>query len=401
MRSLVGLGAAVAVVLFGVASAQTEAPIAQPAALVAPAPSPSQVQDALIAYAAFQGDVSELATKQITSVGDIDYALERVSHHNRQNFVRGWIAYGAQVASQSPSFVHSVREASGQFGRDAVVAVIAGNRSYARRLAGGDEATQLVLSSVRADSARVASVADRYQEYAYVLQRQSWANAVASGQPARLQRMRDVAQPGVFSPTISISAAAQLAVTPLSVSIGTDSAAFGGARFWDAVSGMPGVVEVSSQAAIPWRASESRAEALDRMTSIAALQALGVAESQPAAITGYLDDQRSQDCVEMAQLQLYQCMSAARFVYENAFCLAEHGLREVSTCIGALGEPDVAAMTPISAPAPQAVQLSPLEGSDPGNIDPAAPVGAAPILVIAPAATAAPIEPIGAPSATP
>ncbi|MEJ0060477.1 MAG: hypothetical protein WDM79_13285 [Terricaulis sp.] len=53
------------------------------------------------------------------------------------------------------------------------------------------------------------------------------------------------------------------------------------------------------------------------MTSIAALQALGVAETQTAAVGAYLDDQRSQDCMEMAQLQLYQCMSAARFVYEK------------------------------------------------------------------------------------
>jgi hypothetical protein len=391
MRSLVGLGAAAAVALFSVAYAQIDAPIAAPPAAVEPAPAPPPtVQGALIAYAAFQGDVSELAVKQITSVADIDFALERVSHHNRQNFVRGWIAYGAQVASQSPTFVNSVREASGQFGRDSVVGVIAGNRSYARRLVGGDEASQLVLNAVKADSARVANVADRYQEYAYVLQRQSWANAVAQGQAARLQRMRDIAQPGAYAPSISISAAAQLAVTPLSINISSDSAAFGGARFWDAVSGMPTVIDVSSQIAVPWRASDTRAEALDRMTSIAALQALGVAESQPAAVGAYLDDQRSQDCMEMAQLQLYQCMSAARFVYENAFCLAEHGLREVSTCIGGLGEPDVAAMTPISAPvSPEPAPLSPLEGSDPANADPAAPPP--PALVLSPAATVAPI----------
>jgi hypothetical protein len=41
-------------------------------------------------------------------------------------------------------------------------------------------------------------------------------------------------------------------------------------------------------------------------------------------------------------------MSAARFRYENAFCLSAHGLREIGTCIGAVGQPDVAAgMTPI------------------------------------------------------
>jgi hypothetical protein len=47
-------------------------------------------------------------------------------------------------------------------------------------------------------------------------------------------------------------------------------------------------------------------------------------------------------------LQLYQCMSAARFRYENAFCLGQHGLRDIGTCIGAVAQPDTTAMTPVS-----------------------------------------------------
>ncbi|MEJ0060474.1 MAG: hypothetical protein WDM79_13270 [Terricaulis sp.] len=86
------------------------------------------------------------------------------------------------------------------------------------------------------------------------------------------------------------------------------------------------------------------------MTSIAALEALNATEDHSSAISQLMNDPRSRDCLEMAQLQLYQCMSAARFRYENAFCLGEHGLRNVGTCISTLAMPDTAAMTPISAP---------------------------------------------------
>ncbi|MEJ0060475.1 MAG: hypothetical protein WDM79_13275 [Terricaulis sp.] len=42
-----------------------------------------------------------------------------------------------RLRPQSPTFVHSVGKRPGQFGRDSVVNVIATNRAYARRLAGG------------------------------------------------------------------------------------------------------------------------------------------------------------------------------------------------------------------------------------------------------------------------
>ena len=98
-----------------------------------------------------------------------------------------------------------------------------------------------------------------------------------------------------------------------------------------------------------WRVNATRGSALDRMAAVAALQALDAAESNQSAVMTLINDQRSRDCFEMAQLQLYQCMSAARFRYENAFCLGQHGLRDVGTCIGAVAEPANTAMTPIPA----------------------------------------------------
>ena len=87
--------------------------------------------------------------------------------------------------------------------------------------------------------------------------------------------------------------------------------------------------------------------ALDRMAAVAALQALDATSSNQSAVSQLLSDPRSRDCFEMAQLQLYQCMSAAHFRYENAFCLGQHGLRDVGICMSAVGQPDTSAMTPL------------------------------------------------------
>ena len=110
------------------------------------------------------------------------------------------------------------------------------------------------------------------------------------------------------------------------------------------------MVEVSATpVTYQWRVNPTRGEALDRMASVAALQALDANDAPHAsAISQLIADPRSRDCLEMAQLQLYQCMSAARFRYENAFCLGQHGLRDVGLCINAVAQPDTAGMTPIT-----------------------------------------------------
>lgn len=336
MRSLAAWTTTAAVALIGTANAQT-------------ASQDVNLQTAITAYAAYQSDVSELRAAQPRDANTLETALDRVGRHNRDALTRGWIAYGAQTAAQSPAFVQGVRDAANYYGRDAVIWAVSVDPSYARGLRGGQEATRMLLDSAHADSARIISVADRYQELAYSIQRQRWANTVAPAQNARVQRIRTLGREGAPADAVPTSIAPRLSVATLSVHPINDPTAYGGRRFWDAVRGGDQVVEVSSTPAGNMRANATRAEALDRMAAVAALQALDAVDTNQSAVTRLIADPRSRDCIEMAQLQLYQCMSAARFRYENAFCLGQHGLRDIGTCIGAVGQPDATAMTPIPA----------------------------------------------------
>jgi len=341
MRSLAVWTTTAAVALFGVANAQTT-PAADPA--------PVDLTAAVTAYAAYHSDVSSLRAGAMRNANDLETALDTVARHNRDQLTRGWIAYGSSIAAQSPAFVRGVRQAADYYGRDAVIWAVSVDPSYARGLRGGQEATRLLLDSANADAARIIAVADRYQELAYSLQRQRWANAVAPQQAARVQRIRALGREGAPASAVPSEVSPRLRVAPLSLSPGNDPTVYGGRRFWDAVRGDAGVVEVSATTTNQWRVNVTRGEALDRMAAVAALQALDAVDTNQSAVSRLISDPRSRDCFEMAQLQLYQCMSAARFRYENAFCLGQHGLRDIGTCIGAVAQPDAAAaMTPITS----------------------------------------------------
>ncbi len=320
MRSAWGLGAVAAIALFGVANAQIDAPVAPPAETVAPAPAPPTVQGALIAYAAFQGDVSELSTKQITSVADIDYALERVSPPQpaefRARLGRLWRADCVPNRRPSSTVSGSVRDSSAAIPWSMSSPPTAPMRAGWRA---GEEATQLVAEF---GEGRFRARRERRRPLSGIC---LCAATPVLGECGGARPARALATHAGRGPSRALmrrpsqsTQPRQLAVTPLSINISADSAAFGGARFWGCRERARLMSSMSLRRS-PCRGAinDTRAEALDRMTSIAALQALGVAETQTAAVGAYLDDQRSQDCMEMAQLQLYQCMSAARFVYEK------------------------------------------------------------------------------------
>lgn len=343
MRSLAIWTTTAVVALFGVANAQdANAP--------APAAAGGEVRTALNAYAAYQNDVSELRTLRLNNANDLEAVIDRLGRHNRQALTRGWVAYGATTAAQSPAFVQGVRDAAAYYGRDAVIWAISVDPSYARGLRGGQEATRMLLDSANADSARIIEMADRYRELSYTLQRQRWANAVAPQQRQRLQRIRDLSVTGAPATAVPTAYAPRLDVAMLSGSPAQDPTSFGGRRFWDALSGN---AEVTAVAATPvnyeWRVNHTRGEAVDRMAAVAALQALDATATHQSTIAQLLDDPRSRNCLEMSQLQLFQCMSAARFRYENTFCLAAHGLRDVGQCIGDVAQPGATALAPGSS----------------------------------------------------
>lgn len=347
--------------------AVTPPPVAAPVEPPAPPPPPAEPLAASVGnYAAFQNDISALQTGALGTADDLERALDRAAGVNRDSLTKGWIAYGALTAAQQPEFVKSIRDTAAHYGRDVMIRGLTLDPGYAQTLKGGEDAARLALTAARADGVRVFEVGERYKEMAYTLQKQRWANQVAPQQPARVQRMKrlsvDAATRNVDATMAPRLEAAVATFTPW-----TDPRQFGGANFWDTFRTTPTPV---AAAPIPapvtapiLRAHHDRVQTVNRMTTLAALYVLDATKDPAAQADRMLAEGSTSRCLELAQVQFYQCMSAARFRYENAFCLGEHALKDMGSCIknataevssspvAALPSPPPEVVTPVTPPA--------------------------------------------------
>ena len=317
---------------------------------VAPAGPPAEPLGAAVqSYAAFQTDISDLQNQPVGNAEQLDLVLDRAAAQNREALMRGYLAYGALTAAQQPEFVRGVRETAAHYGNASFIRGLTLDPNYAQVLRGGPAAARLALEAVKADGDRVYHVGERYKEMAYGLQNQRWAGQVAPAQPARVLRMKTLAQ-GAAGRTIAPEFGPRLTVAAGSVSPWTDSNQFGGTTFWDNLRITP--TPVAQQIAAPTyviRTNTDRVGAVNRMTTLAALYIIGATQDPAAQTDRLLSEDSTKNCLELAQVQFYQCLSAAHFRYENAFCLGEHALKDMGNCVrGAATVDQLAMSTPVA-----------------------------------------------------
>jgi len=366
MKVWTGVAAAAAAVAFGLAASAADAQpkgksrtqkapapavVETPAPPVPSGPPPEPLAAAIPVYAAFQADIGDLQNQPVANNDDLDRALERAAAQNRHAVMRGWIAYGALTAAQSKEFVQGVRDTSGHYGQARFIRGLMLDPGYAQTLKGGPEAARLALEGSRADGERIHAVGARYRQMAFDLQKQRWANQVSQQQAARVQRVKNLAA-GAATRTVAAEFAPRLVAAPGASSPASDPSAFGGRAFWDTLRLTPvsSVQQVAAPTyAVAVRANTDRVGAVNRMTTLAALYVLG-ATQDPAAQTERLlnEDVGSKNCFELAQVQFYQCLSAAHFRYENAYCMGEHALQDMGACIRDAASVDGAMSTPVA-----------------------------------------------------
>jgi hypothetical protein len=324
-----------------------EAPAAPPAITVEP------IGAALPAYAAFHTDITGLQGQSVMTPADLDAVLERAAGQNAEALARGWLAYGALTAAQSPAFVQGVRETANFYGKEKFLFGLTIDTSYASTLKGYAEAQALILQSARADGRRIEAVGERYKEMGYSLQRQRWGGQVASNQNARLTRLRAAAT-GALGRQASPDVAPRLVAAVTQYTPGADASAFGGALFWDNIRAAPGSVAIANTVSLPQgmeiKPHRERGQAFNIMTTLAAIYIMDWSKEPSAQVDRLLSHPSAKRCFELVQAQFYQCVSAARFHYENAFCMGEHAIKDVGVCIGGATELQSTAQPAISTP---------------------------------------------------
>lgn len=284
-------------------------------------------------YATYHGDVTDVKTNAFRSAGDIETSLSNLGGHNPDQLSQGWMAYSALVAAQNPEFRASVLDIDGYYGRDMFVTGLKNDPRYARTLKGGSQAVASSLAAVDADSERLAGAAAYVKEQAYSLQSAGWAKGRVRNASARADRLMASTRVGIPARANMLRAMSSPDINGVLVEAGKS----GSPSVWESVSSAASTIRVPAFTASlkpQKRIARGKEPIADRITTLAAFRIIGADATSAQPMRVAMKDRETAGCLNMANLNLQQCVVAAHNHYEVPFCIGEHALADVGKCIG-------------------------------------------------------------------
>lgn len=266
-------------------------------------------------------------TPTFASGADVAGAVKIGASYEQAQLQQGSIAFAAVAALQEPTFVASVRAfANDGVQRELLISTLISNPSYAASLPNADKAAGLAITAIDGMGAKVMVAGRAVKQSAYDVQRQPWSRATVQNSAARLTGAKDLSTRRLLADAADVAALRQASAGEAAMNL--------------------------NGAAVPAPYSTTITNGL----AIAAIAALGGAEA-PAdqlRLAPLLVESETAYCLNMAKLNLYQCLAVAGPHYEDIFCLGQHGLMDTGQCmISAAGSP-----TPAFVPPPPPIRLA-------------------------------------------
>jgi hypothetical protein len=294
---------------------------------VNPPPPPVLLPRSLVELAS----VYEADTQRVASVDPMEFtngdrvaaALKTAEGYETDQFQKGMTVYGAIVALQDPTFVSAVREfAKDPAQRSQVAARIMADPSYAATFKGADSAAGLVMGAFSETGKKMIDQGGRIRQSAYDVQRQSWSKADVADRPGRLALAK------------SLSAERQQAIEVSTI------------RLADNAAGKAAMGLTAPPAAPPYT------PLVNRSLALAAMAALGEGgEEYTPQLNGLLADNVEGQCLQLAKLNLYQCLAVAKPHYEDVFCLGQHAVTDTGQCVMKGSQPGYVIPSSLTRPA--------------------------------------------------
>jgi hypothetical protein len=219
--------------------------------------------------------------------------------------IRGATAYGAIAALQDRQFVEAVR-ALGPTDetRRLVVNAIYASPGYALTLPHANNAAAYAKQALNAQAARLFKAGKTIKQSAYDVQRQPWSAEAVTDREGRLAAIKILSSVAAAGPTDR-----SLILRSM-------------------------VVGLSPPAPPPPATHPPYTPLLAHTISLAALAALGEADDANYTRVTYLLNEVNTDlCINMAKLNLYQCLAVAKPHYEDVFCLGQHAMIDTGMCL--------------------------------------------------------------------
>jgi len=263
-----------------------------------PPPPPPSVQEIAAEYGRFSKDLQDIAAMKLDTPQEVRKAYGLLKNHDPNLLSKGWIAKAAVRASQDVAFQNAIRKKVEDDGRDKFLKKLESKKySISKDLKTG-RTTNSVVDTVMEDVALMHKLGDDVLARAYSLQKSRWG-------ALELPETPTYEDPFL---SLNIVPAQQLAstVAPMQKSatgVKTAKPSAGMKKITDRVLKLAARLEMNASSG----AERSKSEAL-------------------------MANQKMEQCLSWARLNMNQCVAVASKPSEWAFCTAKHALTERAQC---------------------------------------------------------------------
>jgi hypothetical protein len=232
-------------------------------------------------YLQYDNALSVAEASRLNTPKEVRRVLKSLRFSEPETMAEGWYAVRAMAAAQNALFAQGVRDEVRAKGKDSVLASL-NEANYVLRLPGAGAATTAVMASVSAENDRMVALKQKFLDTAYKFQKQKWGMT----EPLETVKAADAR-----SPVTSSFRAALAELSPV----------------------------------VP--AEAYSATVMTKILAQAARQIISTPMTQVAA-----QNDETSSCLNWARLNLNQCIAAAHFPSEEAWCTGTHAIDEVRAC---------------------------------------------------------------------
>ena len=263
-----------------------------------PPPPPPSVQEIAAEYGRFSRDLVDISAMKLNTPKEVRKAYALLKNHEPNLLSKGWIAKAAVRASQDVAFQNAIRQKVDSDGKEKFLKKLSSKKYSISKDLKAKRTSSAVVDTVMEDVALMHKLGDNVLARAYSLQKSRWG-------ALELPNTLTYEDPPL---SLQFIPAQQLAST---------------------------VAPLQKPAAGVKTAKPSAGmkKITNRVLKLAARMELNAAEGKERSKTERLmANQKMEQCLSWAKLNMNQCVAVAGKPSEWAFCTAKHALTERAQC---------------------------------------------------------------------
>ncbi len=275
-------------------------------------------------HAVLMTHVNRIPSEEISSPEHMNKTMDELMQVFSPSMGPAMIGYGALIGAQSTDYVEGVLETATQQGIDSVIYQLYVDPNYAVKLPGALSATADIQTSWASDIASIDRSSAHIKNQSYDMQKQTqWKKMRADSRPKRLQTISKAKSLPFEAPDVMTQQIAEVGT----IRAQDASASLKRQQFWQAYGRTK--QPQTEDTTLNYIGIMQR-----KALTLSALEILGATGAESSEwIEKYMATPQLNRCVATARLNTEQCIAAVHFKYEDAFCIAAHELKEISTCI--------------------------------------------------------------------